>query len=257
MLLHQRVVLLTGASGGIGRRLAASLAREGAFLTLHYHRQAEPAQQLAASIREGGGEALVLRADLSDPEQAAALVRHTVEHFGRCDILINNAGAARRTPFLEVTPNLWRETFAVNVDSAFYCTRAVAPYMIDRRSGKIINMGSIVAELATVSLVPYCAAKAALHMLTRTTAVALAPYNITVNALAPGVVVTEKMEVRLRDPRNREPILARTPTGTLVNPEDLIGVTLFLASSLSDHVTGQIITVDHGYSLEGLEWQPG
>jgi NAD(P)-dependent dehydrogenase (short-subunit alcohol dehydrogenase family) len=256
MLLAGRVVVLTGATGGIGRRLAVGLAEQGTNLVVHHHQAEAQVQELLERVRERGRAAVSARADLRDPTQAVALVETAVATFGRCDVLINNAGAAQRRPFLEVSPDLWRQAFAVNVDSAFFCTQAAARQMIRQGGGKIINMGSIVAELATVSLVPYCAAKAALHMLTKATAVALAPHRITVNAIAPGVVTTEKMQGRLRVPGNLPPILARTPTGTLVAPEDLVGVAVFLASSLADHLTGQIITVDHGYTLEGLAWQP-
>lgn len=256
MLLDGRVVVLTGATGGIGRRLAVGLAEQGADLVVHHYQGEERVRELVERIRERGRAAVPARADLRDPAQAAALIETAVAELGRCDVLINNVGGTHRKPFLEVTPDLWRQAFAVNVDSALFCTQAAARQMIRQGSGKIINMGSIVAEFATVSLVPYCAAKAAVHMLTKATAVALAPHGITVNAIAPGVVTTEKMQARLQIPGNLPPIFARTPTGTLVAPEDLVGVAVFLASSLSDHVTGQIITVDHGYSLEGLEWQP-
>lgn len=255
-MLDGRAILLTGATGGIGRRLAIGLAEAGADLALHYRSRPEEAEALAARIRALGREAVLLQGDLADPAQARVVVDGAAAHFGRCDVLVNNAGGAWRKPFVEVTPELWRRTFAANVDTAFHCTSAVVPHMVRAGGGKIVNVGSIVADLATSVLVPYCSAKAALHMLTKATAVALAPHRITVNAVAPGVVLTERMQVRLENPRNRERVLTRTPTGSLVRPEDLVGVVVFLASSLSDHLTGQILTVDHGYSIAGLEWEP-
>jgi NAD(P)-dependent dehydrogenase (short-subunit alcohol dehydrogenase family) len=255
-LLDGRVVLLTGAVGGIGRRLAIGLAEAGAHCALHYRSRPGDAEELAERVRALGREVVLLQGDLADSAQARAVVDGAVAHFGRCDVLVNNAGAAWRKPFLEVTPDLWRQTFAANVESAFHCTSAVAPHMIRAGGGKVVNVGSIVADLATATLVPYCCAKAAVHMFTKAAAVALAPYKITVNAIAPGVVLTERMQLRMWNPRNRERVLARTPTGTLVRPEDLVGVVIFLASALSDHLTGQIFVVDHGYSLQGLEWEP-
>jgi NAD(P)-dependent dehydrogenase (short-subunit alcohol dehydrogenase family) len=253
--LAGKTVIVTGASGGIGRRLAVGFASEGADLVLQYHEREAEAREIARAIEAMGRRVQVVQADLREPTGAESLIARALELTGRCDVLMNNAGGAQRTPFLEVTPAVWRQTFATNVESAFFCTQAVARHMIAHHGGKIVNMGSIVAELATASLVPYCSAKAALHMLTKAAAVALAPHRITVNAIAPGVVMTERMQTRMEDPRNLRPVLERTPMGTLVRPEDLIGVAVFLASSLSDHITGQIITVDHGYSLEGLEWQ--
>lgn len=256
MLLEGRVILVTGASGGIGRRLAIGFAREGADVVLHYYQAEREACDVGHAVAKLGRRCELIRADLCDPAGAQALVDRTIQVFGRCDVLMNTAGGAWRTPFFDVTPDIWRRTFSTNVDSAFFCMQSVARHMVEQGKGKIINMGSIVAELATVSLVPYCAAKAALHMLTKAAAVALAPHGVTVNAIAPGVVMTEKMQKRMGDPRNRDLVLERTPTRTLVTPEDLVGVAVFLASALADHLTGQVVTVDHGYSLEGLEWEP-
>jgi len=253
--LAGKTIVLTGASGGIGRRLAVGFASAGADLVLQYHQGETAAREFARVIEGMGRRAQVVQADLRKASGAERLMAKVREGNGRCDVLMNNAGGAWRTPFLLVTPAIWRQTFATNLESAFFCTQAVARLMIESGGGKIINMGSIVGELATASLVPYCSAKAALHMFTKAAAVALAPHRITVNAIAPGVVMTERMQMRMADPRNLQPVLERTPMGALVKPEDLVGVAVFLASSLSDHLTGQIITVDHGYTLEGLEWQ--
>jgi NAD(P)-dependent dehydrogenase (short-subunit alcohol dehydrogenase family) len=255
VLLAGRVVAMTGASGALGGTLARAFAREGSRLVLGYCTQAETGDRLATEIGEAGGAAIAVHVAVEEPEQVEVFVRACVEKFGRLDVLFNCAGGLERRPFLDTPPTLWRQTFARNVDGAFHGICAAARQMIRQGTGgKIVNMSSIAAIMSTDVYVPYCAAKAALDQLTRGAAAALAPHGITVNALAPGTVETDKVRVRLAQGVNRQRLEARTPGGRLVRPEDLGGVSVFLASHLSDHLTGQIITVDHGFTLVGVQW---
>jgi NAD(P)-dependent dehydrogenase (short-subunit alcohol dehydrogenase family) len=257
MLLEQRVIAMTGASGAIGRVLARAFAREGARLLLGYRANAASAQALADEIGRTGGRAIPAQVDVAEPGQGAQFVELCVTHYGRIDVMFNNAGGLWRIPFLETTPDQWRATMALNVDGPFLCTQAAARQMIAQGGGgKIVNTSSIAADGVTPDYVPYCAAKAALNQLTRGSAAALAPHGITVNALAPGAVETERVKARLAQGGNRARLTGRTPGGRLVQPDDLVGAALFLVSSLSDRLTGEIITVDHGFSMVGLQWDP-
>ncbi|MGQ0569548.1 MAG: SDR family NAD(P)-dependent oxidoreductase [Armatimonadota bacterium] len=257
MILQDRVIAMTGASGAIGRVLSRAFAREGARLLIGYRANAASAEALASETRDAGGQSAAVQVDVSEPDQAARFVQACVERYGRLDVMFNNAGGLGRVPFLETTPEMWRRALALNADGSFYCTQAAARQMIAQGGGgKIVNMSSVAADSITTDYVPYCAAKAALNQLTRGSAAALACHGITVNALAPGVVETERVKVRLAQGANRARLLGRTPAGRLVQPDDLVDVAVFLVSARSDHLTGQILTMDHGFSLVGIQWDP-
>ena len=254
MLLDGKVAIVTGAAGSIGRAIGLALAAEGAALALVDLPQAAATETVAEQIRGRGWQASVIPADISNSAMVRQMVASVIQEFGRIDILVNNAGLTNRAPVLEVTEEKLRRLFDVDVFGTFFCSQAVAPHMIDLGRGKIINISSISAELGTTTMVPYCAAKAAVNMLTRGLAMVFAPYNICVNAIAPGVVETERVHARFANPRNKDEVLARTPRRKITQPADLGGVAVLLASDLADEITGQIIVVDGGYTLQGPEW---
>jgi len=254
VLLEGKTVVLTGASGGIGRALAKGFATQGASLMLAYHQDEAGAEAAAEQVRALGSQARLIQADIADPSAAESIIETAELEFGKIDVLMNNAGIARRAPFLEVNQRDFERVFSVNVMGTFFCSQSAAKRMVTQGWGKIINMSSTVTDLFTSSLVPYSASKAAISSITKSMALALAPHGINVNAIAPGVVMTDTMKIRLNTDANREPILSRTPMLPLLAPTDLVDTVLFLASGLSDHITGQIITIDHGYTLQGQEW---
>ena len=242
-----KVVFITGGGHGIGRAFALNFAAEGAAVAI-----AELDSQRAAAtvgdIKEQGGKAVALPCDVSDREQVAAAVSQTLAEYGQLDILINNAVSPNLTGSLEELEDLdWDHNFDVNVKGSFYCFRAVAPYMKERRYGKVVSMASIVGRRGSAepTSAAYSASKAGIIGLTATMARELGPYNINVNAIAPGSINTP----RWRDARN-EAQIDRTIQGTalkrLGEAEDIVGMALMLASDHASFITGQVVTIDGG-----------
>ena len=242
-----KVVFITGGGHGIGRAFALNFAAEGAAVAI-----AELDSQRAAAtvgdIKEQGGKAVALPCDVSDREQVQAAVSQTLAEYGQLDILINNAVSPNLTGSLEELEDLdWDHNFDVNVKGSFYCFRAVAPYMKERRYGKVVSMASIVGRRGSAepTSAAYSASKAGIIGLTATMARELGPYNINVNAIAPGSINTP----RWRDARNQTQI-DRTIQGTalkrLGEAEDIVGMALMLASDHASFITGQVVTIDGG-----------
>ena len=250
--LQDRVAIITGSSAGIGAAVAEAYGREGAKVVVNYHRNHEGAADVASRIRADHGQALVVGADVSKPDEVDSLVERTHETFGRIDILVNNAGIYPRQYWPDITAEQWDMVMDVNVRSIFLCAKAVYGDMQDAGYGKIINVSSI-AALGGSSLMHYGASKAAILAVTRSLAGLLGQYNICVNSILPGAVrVARELEM---DP---EPILrARNYAGAFRNqclkrrarPVDMAGAFVFLASPASDFITGQSLTVDGGMTM--------
>ena len=245
--LEGRVAFITGAGHGIGRVFALSFAKEGMAVAIADINQ-QWGEQTASEVVEHGGKALAILFDVGDQDQVNAAVQRTAQEFGQIDVLINDAVSPYLTGSLEELDDTeWDDNFRVNVKGSFYCVKAVAPLMKERRYGKIINMASIVGRRGSVAptSAAYAASKAGIMALTSSAARELGPYNINVNAIAPGQIDTP----RWRDARTEEQI-ERTTQGTAVKrmgrPEDLTGLALLLASDASSFITGQTITVDGG-----------
>ncbi|MGN6464743.1 MAG: SDR family NAD(P)-dependent oxidoreductase [Rhizobiaceae bacterium] len=246
--LSSRVALITGGGGGLGSLVARTLASAGARVAL-LARTEEACERAARSIREDGGEAIAYTGDVTDPEQIGKVVGQVAREMGPIDILVNNAGVTSPKSFLDLDIETWDRIMDVSAKGAFICTRAVVPSMMERRSGTIINMGSILSERGLGNRSAYCAAKAALANLTRAAAVEFGPYGITVNALGPTVIVTDlNRELVRAQPELYQAIIDRTPLGRLGELDDLKGAILFLASPASAFVSGQILHVDGGYT---------
>lgn len=253
MLLENKVAIVTGAARGIGKAIALALAGEGADIVI-VDVLPDAGKEVADQVSEMGRQVIIIPADVSNSSSVKQVVATAEEKFKHIDILINNAGIAVQAPVLEVKEEDLRRVFEVDVFGVFFFTQAVAPYMIEQGGGKVVNISSISAEGGTTTLVPYCAAKGAVNMLTRGLALSLAPYNICVNAIAPGVIETPGVHDMFANPQNKDTVLARTPRLKILQPSDLGGTAVLLASDLANEITGQIIVVDGGYMLQGPEW---
>jgi len=242
--LDGRVALVTGASGGLGRAIAAGLAAAGAAVAVHYATRRAEAEEVVAAIRGRGGQALALQGDLSDPAVPDRLVEAAREGLGGLHILVNNAGVVRDTLILRMKDEDWETVLTTNLTAAFRCTRAALRPMLRQRAGRIINVASIAGEIGNPGQANYVAAKAGLIGLTKATAREVASRGITVNAVAPGLIdvgmtarLTSDQVARLRD---------QIPLGRLGTAEEVAHAVVYLASDDAAYVTGQVLNVDGG-----------
>jgi gluconate 5-dehydrogenase len=243
--LTGRTVLVTGSSQGIGLGLARGLAAAGAALVLNGRDEAKLAAA-AEGLRGEGARVATAAFDVTDGAAVAAAIARVEAEVAPVDVLINNAGIQRRAPLLEMTEAQWREVIDADLTSAFLVTRAVAPRMIARGRGKIINVCSLMSELGRATTGNYAAAKGGLRMLTRAMAVEWARHNLQINGIGPGYIATEMTRPLIENPEFNKWICGRTPAGRWGRPEELVGAAVFLASAASDFVNGQIIYVDGG-----------
>ena len=242
--LEGRTALVTGAGRGIGYAIAEALAQAGARVFLN-GRSAEALETAVGRLRGAGLKADVARFDVTDPAEVAQGVT-AIEAAGPLDILVNNAGIQRRAPLDQFKDEDWRELMSVNVDSVYYVSKAVAPAMIERGQGKIINIASVQSELARPGIAPYTASKGAVRNLTRGMCADWARHGLQINAIAPGYFATPLNQALVEDPAFDDWLRKRTPAGRWGKLEDLHGIAVFLASSASDFVNGQTIYVDGG-----------
>lgn len=243
-----QVVLITGASTGIGAALARAFGIAGARVVVHYGSSAEAAAAVARDIEAAGGEALLAQADVTAPDQLTALFNTVMERFGRIDILINNAGSlVKRTLIAETNDTLVHQVLDINYTSTVAMCRMVIPVMQRQGRGNIINVTSIAARVGGGGgSVLYAASKGAVSTFTRGLARELAPYQIRVNALSPGVILTPFHE-RFTSQQQMDGMIAAIPMGRAGTPEECVGTVFYLASdALSGYVTGQIIEVNGG-----------
>lgn len=243
-----QVVLITGASSGIGAALARGFGAAGARVVVHYHSGQANAQAVAHDIEAAGGQAFVVGADVGSSEQCGRLVDAALAHYGQIDVLINNAGAMfERALVHETSDEDYQRIMDVNMASAFYLCRRVIPSMLARGRGNIINLSSISARRGGGGgSVIYGAAKAAVATFTRGLAKELAAHNIRVNALSPGLILTP-LHGTSTDPSRLQSTIASIPMGRAGQPEECVGAAFFLASdALSSYVTGQMIEINGG-----------
>ena len=247
MRLSERVALVTGASRGIGRAIAVALAAEGAAVAVNYARSEAAAQEVVDLIRERGGRAVALQADVDDAEQVEALVAGAEAELGPVDILVNNAGIARDGLLMRMTPEAWNEVLSTNLSAAYRTTRAVLRGMLRRRFGRIINITSVVGQTGNVGQANYAAAKAGLIGFTKSLAREVGSRGITVNAVAPGLIHTD-MTAALGEEWKRR-MLDQVALGRLGTPDDVAGAVVFLASEAASYITGQTLVVDGGLTM--------
>ncbi len=246
--LAQKVVLITGASTGIGAAAAVAFGHNKARVAVHYNASAEPAQRVAEAVQSAGGEAFLIQADVTEPEAAARVVAQTAERFGRLDVLVNNAGGlVKRTPIQDYTDDYLKAVLALNVDQVVRFVREGASLMRSQGGGAIINVSSIAARHGGgPGSVIYAAAKGFVSVATRGWAKELVKDRIRVNAVSPGVITTPFHE-RYSTPEQLAAMQATIPMDRLGSPEDCVGAFLYLASEqLSGYVTGQVMEVNGG-----------
>lgn len=241
--LTDKVALVTGASRGIGKAIAIRLAHEGAKVVVTATTQ-QGAQATAQAIQEMGGQADARAVDISDEASVAAVVSEVLKTHGTIDILVNNAGITRDNLLVRMSADDWRSVIDVNLSGTFYCIKAVAKNMMRKRTGKIINITSVVGQIGNAGQANYSAAKAGLIGMTKSVAKELAGRNVQVNCVAPGYIQTD-MTADLPDGA-KEKLLETIPAGKMGDPEDVAGVVAFLASSDADYITGQVINADGG-----------
>ena len=242
---QNQVVLVTGASGGIGKAVAEKFAQNGYRVAVHYHNGKERAEALQKQLEQQGCFLMTVQADLRDSMQVQAMIGQIERSWGGVDVLVNNAGVAQQKLFTDITDEEWRNMFAVHVDGAFYCARAVLPGMIHRKHGSIINVSSMWGQTGGSCEVHYSAAKGALQAMTKALAKEVGPSGIRVNCVAPGVILTE-MNTRMFDQDTLEALKEETPLETLGTTEDVANMIYFLASAEAGFITGQIIGVNGG-----------
>ncbi len=243
--LTGRIALVTGSSQGLGLAIARGLAQAGAAVVLN-GRDEKKLAATADALRAEGVKVYPAAFDVTDGAAGAAAVARAEAEFGVIDILVNNAGIQRRAPLAEMTEEQWRSVIDTNLTSAFLVSRAVAPRMIARGRGKIINICSVMSEVSRPTIANYAAAKGGLKMLTRAMAVEWAKHGLQTNGIAPGYFVTELNQPLVENVDFNKWICGRTPAGRWGQPHELAGAAVFLASTASDFVNGQVLYVDGG-----------
>lgn len=241
----KKVALITGSSRGIGRAEAIALARDGYAVCVNCVEREDKAQELAAQLRSEGCEAMWYKADVADAAAVKQMVAEVEKTLGAVTLLVNNAGIAKQCLFQDMTEDYWKRIFDVNLNGAFNTIQAVLPHMLHEHSGCIINTSSIWGQHGASCEVAYSATKHAVIGLTRSLAQELAPTNIRVNCVAPGVINTDMVQVLGRE--TLDALAEDTPVGKLGRPEDIAAVVSFLASDAASFITGQVITSDGGF----------
>jgi 2-dehydro-3-deoxy-D-gluconate 5-dehydrogenase len=242
--LSGKVALVTGANTGIGQAIAIALAEAGADVALAG--RSEPAETLKL-IEGAGRKAMNIMADLSSTEPVQHVVDAALAGLGRIDILVNNAGIIRRNDLFDFTEDDWDSVIDTNLKTLFFLSRAAARHMMERGSGKIINIASLLTFQGGIRVPSYAAAKSGVGGVTKAMANELASKGVQVNAIAPGYISTNNTAALQGDETRNRQILERIPTGRWGKPEDIAGAALFLASPASDYVTGHILAVDGGW----------
>lgn len=245
--LTGKVALVTGGGSGLGNAIARGLAEAGATVVLNGRRR-DKLEEAVAVLRQAGLRAGLAAFDVTDSSAVNAGVAATVAEHGAIDVLVNNAGMQHRQPIEDFSDADWLKLMNTNVNSAFFAARAVIPAMKARRSGKIINICSVLSFISRPSIVPYATSKGGLAMFTKGVAVELASYNIQVNGIAPGFYKTEMNTALFTNPEFDAWVCKRTPAARWGDPEELVGAAVFLASAASNYVSGQIVCVDGGFT---------
>ncbi len=246
--LEGAVIVVTGAGRGIGRAIAEELGHGGARVVVNYSKSKEAALDLVARLQKNGSPgAVAIQADVSDAAQAANLIEETIQRFGRIDVLVNNAGINIDRSMKNLTPQDWDKVIQVDLNSYFYTFKAALPYFMQQKSGKIINISSVIGQMGNFGQANYAAAKAGIVGFTKTAALELARFNVTVNAIAPGFIATEMFEVIPEKPK--EAILARIPLGRAGTPQEVARAVRYLIVD-GDYYTGETFSMNGGIYMQ-------
>ncbi len=247
MNLTGKCALVTGASRGIGRAIAVALAKAGADVAINYAGNAEAVKQTEDICAAYGVNTLVIRADVANAEECKAMVDQVKERFGKIDILVNNAGITRDKLMIGMSEADFMDVINTNLKGSFLCMQMVSKLMIKQRYGRIINLSSVVGLHGNAGQVNYAASKAGVIGMTKSAAKELASRNITVNAVAPGMIETDMTAVIPE--KAKEAMMASIPAGRAGKPEEIANVVVFLASEEAAYITGQVVSVDGGMGV--------
>jgi 3-oxoacyl-[acyl-carrier protein] reductase len=245
--LKDKVAIVTGGAGGIGKAICVAMAREGAHVIVNFCKNGKGAEDLVKKIQNNGNVALAMRADLTRIDEVDAMVDSVYQRFERIDILVNNAGIIRDMLLLEMEEEDWSSVIDVNLGGVYRCTKTVVKYMMLHKSGRIINVSSIAAERGCRGHCNYASAKGGINAFNKSMAVELAPKGISVNAVAPGIIVTDMSKDVRR--RAKDKILSLIPMGRFGKPEEVASVVVFLASDGASYITGEVIHVTGGMGV--------
>lgn len=246
-MLMDKVAIVTGASRGIGREIALCLAEKGVSVVVNYAGNEKKANEVVDQIKSMGQDAIAVQADVSNSEDVAAMVKATIDTYGKIDILVNNAGITKDTLLMRMKEEDWDSVINTNLKGVFLCTKAVSRYMARQKRGKIINISSIVGVVGNVGQANYVAAKAGVIGLTKSTARELASRNVNVNAVAPGFITTDMTDT-LKESLKQE-MLKSIPLARFGEAKEVAKAVVFLASEDSDYITGQTIQVNGGMAM--------
>ena len=250
MRLSGQVALVTGAASSNGRGIAVRFAEEGCAVVVADIDE-EGARETAELVGEIHQEALMVKTNVAQAADAERLVSEAVKRFGAVDILINNAGVETLVPFLDLDESEWDRIVDTNLKGAFLCAQVAARHMVkEKRAGKIVNIASVNAKIALKEQTHYTSSKGGLNMLTKSMALDLAPYDIRVNAIGPGVIETKMTAQSLADPERRAMLLGKVPLGRVGKPRDIANAALFLVSDEASYITGTTLYVDGGWLIQ-------
>jgi len=242
--LQGKIGLVTGAGRNLGKVIALSLAEAGADIVV-ISRTLSEIEKTAEEIREKGRRALAIPVDVTQFSEVEKVVQKVISEFGRIDILVNNAATRSDKSLLEITEDEWRNVIDTNLTGAFFCCKAVGPFLVKQRGGRIINISSRIGLQGMANRAPYCASKGGLIQLTRALALEWAPYNILVNAVAPGLMSTAPDAKAIHDEKTKEIPLRRAG-----EPEEIASLIVYLASDACTYMTGEVILVDGGWAVQ-------
>lgn len=247
--LTNKVAIVTGSTKGIGRGVVEALARAGADVVI-VSRNQDDCNKVAEKIKEFGHDALPVEADVTNLSAIEELVKKVTAHYGKIDILINNAGSAITKKAEDITEADWDRVLNVDLKGVFFCAQAVGRQMIIQKYGKIINLASILGLVGDRQVLPYCVAKGGVVQMTKALALEWAKHNIQVNAICPGYVITPMNEADLKNKKIYNHIIKKIPMRRLGEISDMVGAAVFMSSNAADYMTGQTLVLDGGWTAE-------
>ncbi|MDE0048873.1 MAG: glucose 1-dehydrogenase [Rhodospirillales bacterium] len=250
MIYVNRIAVVTGGASGIGREVARALAARGAAVAVADINM-EGAEEVTAALVQDGAKAEAIAVDVSQPEQADAMIASAIQAFGKVDILVHSAGVGVERSFLDTTPEEWQRILDIDLSGTFFCGQAAARHMVERGYGRIVNLASTAGVRGGTGRAAYGTAKGGVIALTKVMAVELAPFGVTVNALAPGAIETE-LVAKMHSAETRTVYRAGIPLDRYGTPEETAAAALFLASEEARYVTGHVLAVDGGFLAAGV-----